>query len=145
MYPLTRRTWPGSSPLTRGARYRGRVVERGRGLIPAYAGSTAGESSESERNGAHPRLRGEHSDLNFIDEGWVGSSPLTRGAPDCRADWWLDEGLIPAYAGSTPGVNCPFNDSTAHPRLRGEHTFRVPHFGSTWGSSPLTRGARHDP
>ena len=31
----------GSSPLTRGGRYRGWVIERGRGLIPAYAGRTA--------------------------------------------------------------------------------------------------------
>ena len=134
---------PGSSPRTRGARLRAvappdatRDHPRVRGehsarlairsiacgIIPAYAGSTDGRvalrfwdtGSSPRTRGArpppprpragcrdHPRVRGEH---------------LTVVAPDV-----LDDGIIPAYAGST--FYRPFDDDT-------------------WrGSSPRTRGA----
>ena len=30
-------------------------------------------------------------------------------------------GIIPAYAGSTPGMKCRSGSSQDHPRIRGEH------------------------
>ena len=95
------RAYPGSSPLTRGARTsaaRGRPVS---GLIPAYAGSTAGEVMVWSGSAAHPRLRGEHQLSTRAIWNRCGSSPLTRGARRrliCRG---RRLGLIPAYAGST--------------------------------------------
>ena len=50
----------GSSPLTRGALAGCRLRRWSRGLIPAYAGSTAEEFEYGRAMGAHPRLRGEH-------------------------------------------------------------------------------------
>ena len=54
-------------------------------------------------------------------------------------------GLIPAYAGSTPHTIGGSMDSTAHPRLRGEHVEAGMDKDRIRGSSPLTRGARTPP
>ena len=111
----------GSSPLTRGAPSPMLTEVAERGLIPAHAGSTCPSIWLTPHPGAHPRSRGEHSDLNFIDEGWVGSSPLTRGA---RRVWYAAgrfAGLIPAHAGSTSISGVLDLSQRAHPRSRGEH------------------------
>ena len=50
---------------------------------------------------AHPRLRGEHERTGAAGGAWVGSSPLTRGAPNLDDRIERRVGLIPAYAGST--------------------------------------------
>ena len=50
----------GSSPRSRGAQARRGAGDQGRGIIPAFAGSTARPSGESRRAGDHPRVRGEH-------------------------------------------------------------------------------------
>ena len=73
-----------------------------------------------------------------------GSSPLTRGAQlrDALTDWgW---GLIPAYAGRTSVDDDLSGDHAAHPRLRGAHGRDTGSKAGRGGSSPLTRGARHD-
>ncbi|EET77370.1 hypothetical protein CORTU0001_0580 [Corynebacterium tuberculostearicum SK141] len=51
----------GSSPLTRGAPSVCHLVGAGGGLIPAYAGSTGVALAVNAADGAHPRLRGEHT------------------------------------------------------------------------------------
>ena len=50
----------GSSPHARGARLRLYRVNRGRGIIPACAGSTMGRKPALCVSGDHPRMRGEH-------------------------------------------------------------------------------------
>ncbi|KXI15906.1 hypothetical protein HMPREF3227_02260 [Corynebacterium sp. CMW7794] len=50
---------------------------------------------------AHPRSRGEHSDVPAALWPGKGSSPLTRGAPHVIAGSRDRIGLIPAHAGST--------------------------------------------
>ena len=111
----------GSSPHTRGARGRRRVLAPASGIIPAYAGSTTVRRVGAAKSPDHPRIRGEHppSTLNLTSS--FISSPHTRGAPldplralaVCR--------IIPAYAGSTyisgPITGLPED----HPRIRGEH------------------------
>ena len=96
-----RRRLPGSSPLTRGRPHPPGRHRRGRGLIPAHAGSTAGCFVGERVRSAHPRSRGvdaiEAGDAG-IDE---GSSPLTRGRQHARAAHTRRSGLIPAHAGST--------------------------------------------
>ena len=52
----------GSSPHTRGARKVHRAHQEGRGIIPAYAGSTKSVNSPCGARRDHPRIRGEHSD-----------------------------------------------------------------------------------
>ena len=116
-----RHTAHGSSPLTRGAPRRPRLLHHVPGLIPAYAGSTPIAGNGIGGCWAHPRLRGEHTGMKTPRGRAVGSSPLTRGA------------LIGVRA-RTP--------QTAHPRLRGEHIFSLQLGLALLGSSPLTRGAR---
>ena len=54
---------PGSSPLTRGKLNGGRGRERRRGLIPAHAGKTSGPAFHFGVSWAHPRSRGENSEM----------------------------------------------------------------------------------
>ena len=155
----------GSSPHTRGARrVRGRLV-RGCGIIPAYAGSTVPPPRLVHRLRDHPRIRGEHPGGGWHWNCALGSSPHTRGAHRRRRTPNQNNRIIPAYAGSTfPGI-CATQDTTDHPRIRGEHGVLrggpavgeriIPAYaGSTivgsigmvigWGSSPHTRGAPVD-
>ena len=131
----------GSSPLTRGVLRVGWHRRRIVGLIPAYAGSTAGVSRWCCMGWAHPRLRGEHANPWGGDVSAEGSSPLTRGARCCGNRRILLAGLIPAYAGSTSVRTCVTSRTWAHPRLRGEHLAAGHDIDRAYGSSPLTRGA----
>ena len=56
----------GSSPHTRGARTPTSAPTRHTRIIPAYAGSTPGDSPTPWSRGDHPRIRGEHSDSAFV-------------------------------------------------------------------------------
>ena len=75
---------------------------------------------------------------------WRGSSPHTRGAPSGRRRQGDGLGIIPAYAGSTPGYRPHRTASADHPRIRGEHDPEAPLAMIDAGSSPHTRGARGD-
>ena len=69
-----------------------------------------------------------------------GSSPLTRGKHGGGASPLAGLGLIPAHAGKTTSKVVFTFASTAHPRSRGENSWRVTRFHCVLGSSPLTRG-----
>ena len=70
-----------------------------------------------------------------------GSSPHTRGAPIADGSFSNDNGIIPAYAGSTD-PNRSFGEKMAdHPRIRGEHSSPLLDDVYSIGSSPHTRGA----
>ena len=111
----------GSSPHTRGAPEGSGDDSADRGIIPAYAGSTARSRPRRRRPSDHPRIRGEHL-VGPVD--WVrtgGSSPHTRGAlgvESCRLVLFRD-----------------------HPRIRGEHAAPAVLSTTRRGSSPHTRGA----
>ena len=69
----------------------------------------------------HPRIRGEHVQMNRAIADGSGSSPHTRGAP---------------------GTNrAESSTSWDHPRIRGEHSTSWVSTAKTMGSSPHTRGA----
>ena len=53
-----------------------------------------------------------------------GSSPHARGALRHDQRRALHLGIIPAYAGSTCGIDVLLNLSWDHPRIRGEHQNR---------------------
>ena len=115
---------PGSSPLTRGKPFGERSAYEQMRLIPAHAGKTAREE--------------------LVTEASDGSSPLTRGKLALET---LDDtrgGLIPAHAGKTRPCPQAWQWSGAHPRSRGENTMHVAIVGFVPGSSPLTRGKRHE-
>ena len=91
----------GSSPLTRGKRYRDvRGWLQGR-LIPAHVGKTMTAPPVAIHRRAHPRSRGENT--GWLSEGGhhYGSSPLTRGKPAPSWSAPRTRGLIPTHAGKT--------------------------------------------
>ena len=132
----------GSSPHTRGARTRGSCPSTGRGIIPAYAGSTSMTGSRSSSSADHPRIRGEHQTMSVEQSVANGSSPHTRGAPDTGLVTDLPARIIPAYAGSTAAVEAVSVRDPDHPRIRGEHETDTTTSRLRAGSSPHTRGAR---
>ena len=135
----------------------------GAGIIPAYAGNTLCSLGFVCGSGDHPRIRGEHRVRRQVDDVGLGiipayagntvqalrrclccggSSPHTRGTPDCYArsacrcgdhprirgehapsafaprPW---RGIIPAYAGNTRTPRTRPATGWDHPRIRGEH------------------------
>ena len=120
------------------------AVKRGRDsrLIPAGAGSTAGETAIPALERAHPRWRGEHSTPAPVATCKRGSSPLARGALPTTASHTGASGLIPAGAGSTNQRPWTVSARWAHPRWRGEHRLVTLQKADIMGSSPLARGAR---
>ncbi|ERH20063.1 hypothetical protein HMPREF0043_00192 [Actinobaculum sp. oral taxon 183 str. F0552] len=131
----------GSSPHTRGARYREIGFETIDRIIPAYAGSTRWAATCCRAWPDHPRIRGEHAATKDPGARMAGSSPHTRGArrrhpPPPDAGW-----IIPAYAGST-SLGCSGSGLRPdHPRIRGEHVSPSSRMATARGSSPHTRGA----
>ena len=92
---------PGSSPLVRGAPARNSGGLQRCGIIPARAGSTAGQILPWYGRWDHPRSCGEHPSASFGSSTISGSSPLVRGAQPLAAVRVLQDGIIPARAGST--------------------------------------------
>jgi len=113
----------GSSPHARGARCSAPNGLLRIGLIPACAGSTLVVVQARMRLGAHPRMRGEHRAKIDFGRNPDGSSPHARGALVMRHPFGETVGLIPACAGSTRAVCTRSTHMTAHPRMRGEHTY----------------------
>ena len=134
-------TISGSSPHTRGARGGGRRSVGGRGIIPAYAGSTSLRNLIFLVCKDHPRIRGEHVVTENDSSLPSGSSPHTRGAPVTTRGLTRSRGIIPAYAGSTEERATDRLSNPDHPRIRGEHKSLEEALGGTAGSSPHTRGA----
>ena len=125
----------------RGAHYsrvRGHVAV---GIIPAYAGSTARLGPGSRPAGDHPRVCGEHLLQERHERGDWGSSPRMRGARRIPCLCRRTQGIIPAYAGSTPHTVSVQENARDHPRVCGEHYKRVKTPATAAGSSPRMRGA----
>ena len=132
----------GSSPHTRGA-LAGFDAEGGpERIIPAYAGSTVAAEWRPRTLSDHPRIRGEHPSRSAPPHGRRGSSPHTRGARSGALLLGRVDGIIPAYAGSTPRAALLREGPEDHPRIRGEHRKLAARGGEKVGSSPHTRGAR---
>ena len=131
----------GSSPLARGAHLGGARLDGVAGIIPACAGSTTPCSRPRPGRRDHPRLRGEHMVTPEPGMTIRGSSPLARGALHRGVHGLLQEGIIPACAGSTRQARRPSIRPRDHPRLRGEHSNTINLWQRNMGSSPLARGA----
>ena len=131
----------GSSPHTRGAPTFSAILSPPLGIIPAYAGSTHGGALRRPRAADHPRIRGEHVQMNRAIADGSGSSPHTRGARPGRCHRRCRLRIIPAYAGSTPGRSGRVLWGRDHPRIRGEHRRLGRPVLLARGSSPHTRGA----
>ena len=94
-------TVEGSSPLSRGIRFRARHALPPRGIIPALAGNTGRAGSRSSAGRDHPRSRGEYDAAKVVGIGGNGSSPLSRGIHTQARRGLRHHGIIPALAGNT--------------------------------------------
>ena len=90
----------------------------------------------------HPRACGEHGMLAQSVLAWAGSSPRLRGALAVLGYSSIDDGIIPALAGSTPSLSGRPRILRDHPRACGEHLVSGKDVVFRWGSSPRLRGAR---
>ena len=142
--PVCRRSWNGSSPLTRGKQDKGSTRGEGAGLIPAHAGKTRARRARSWASRAHPRSRGENCGESWPAQAELGSSPLTRGKPRGGARGSSGGGLIPAHAGKTQCRRLRRRGDQAHPRSRGENVGALVQASGGEGSSPLTRGKQNE-
>ena len=91
----------GSSPQMRGAPKYWNIQRFENGIIPADAGSTAGWRTRSSPRWDHPRRCGEHLQQHAILLLMNGSSPQMRGAQLLGVAERIEDGIIPADAGST--------------------------------------------
>ena len=131
----------GSSPHTRGAQRGEETADPPPRIIPAYAGSTFGSFARESPVADHPRIRGEHRSPIRRRPATRGSSPHTRGARHFIPGMDLNNGIIPAYAGSTGWTSPGRKRCKDHPRIRGEHRRMTTPPRRRAGSSPHTRGA----
>ena len=130
----------GSSPRMRGTRL-GRISRwRTAGLIPTYAGNTMLKTPPERIFRAHPHVCGEHLPMPVTLLTTSGSSPRMRGTPHPRHGVAGAVGLIPTYAGNTPGENPESKTMQAHPHVCGEHLSALIALISCQGSSPRMRG-----
>ena len=131
----------GSSPRMRGAPDATDHEDKQYGIIPAYAGSTQSFRPFVVMGRDHPRVCGEHSDMERFVSTETGSSPRMRGALGERDRFERRGRIIPAYAGSTSHgwVGGVFEED--HPRVCGEHAITWTRAGCPTGSSPRMRGA----
>ena len=112
------------------------------GIIPAYAGSTLAHRIVYAGIRDHPRVCGEHAGSGFLSAIGSGSSPRMRGARHRVPVEALQEGIIPAYAGSTACPRSNWGRGWDHPRVCGEHLSASSGYAPQMGSSPRMRGAR---
>ena len=114
----------------------------GSGIIPAYAGSTGATRQSARTRRDHPRVCGEHMPSSRASAEMTGSSPRMRGARLADVLRRRLQGIIPAYAGSTPATPATACAASDHPRVCGEHSLAILSIVTALGSSPRMRGAR---
>ena len=111
----------GSSPHTRGTQpVAFQSLADGR-FIPAHAGNTQKCAKATSRPAVHPRTRGEHDPSQSHCQHEGGSSPHTRGTQRKALLHPSIGRFIPAHAGNTSGRYANHENTTVHPRTRGEH------------------------
>ena len=143
-FPLVRSPSFGSSPLSRGTPVLRTRKKKGTRFIPALAGNTLEALELITFIAVHPRSRGEHLDGLSGPQKHIGSSPLSRGTPNLAVVKVLSHRFIPALAGNTHASSFACCSYAVHPRSRGEHDPGTPAGWPRPGSSPLSRGTRHE-
>ena len=131
---------PGSSPRMRGTPFVVIAVTVWRGIIPAYAGNTLPVLPNPFSPRDHPRVCGEHGEIDVCMAGNMGSSPRMRGTRQERVERRGRLGIIPAYAGNTNDADSYSTARRDHPRVCGEHCAGADHVHVEQGSSPRMRG-----
>ncbi len=132
----------GSSPRSRGPLQAQRLDLIFARFIPAFAGTTSKSIRCSTAPTVHPRVRGDHREVDLLARSRLGSSPRSRG-PQLGARWGSTAGrFIPAFAGTTGRREISVAHRTVHPRVRGDHVSARRNVDADAGSSPRSRGPR---
>ena len=130
----------GSSPRARGTLFDEMADDVGIRFIPACAGNTRRSSQVVATLTVHPRVRGEHGPGGTDKALVAGSSPRARGTLYMTGNLFALVRFIPACAGNTEVHARCLDQSSVHPRVRGEHIpSRCGRFAAS-GSSPRARG-----
>jgi len=133
----------GSSPLARGLRHVGVILDIEDRIIPARAGFTAPRRYSCSSTRDHPRSRGVYGRGRIRRRPGPGSSPLARGLqPQNPLDPERNM-IIPARAGFTRDADDGYRHREDHPRSRGVYSTAISPARSIRGSSPLARGLHH--
>ena len=159
-YLLSRSSFSGSPPPTRGKLPPLQARPILPGLTPAHAGKTLARQHAHFAIGAHPRPRGENivkamqpvikaahprpRGENLIQtpatSRKLGSPPPTRGKPTPWRSAMCAIRLTPAHAGKTVVQFDVGKVRRAHPRPRGENWNKAQEISQVLGSPPPTRG-----
>ena len=143
-HPDSRReAHPGSSPRMRGSLSLSISSTSLFGIIPAHAGLTVALSRAVSILRDHPRACGAHTNLAFLLEFSLGSSPRMRGSHLVEEGNLAQLGIIPAHAGLTVEERNRLLVVRDHPRACGAHCPRCQSGRPSTGSSPRMRGSRY--
>ncbi len=132
----------GLSPLARGNPHNDRILDAGRGPIPARAGQPSFAIQIAGLRRAYPRSRGATSTLASSAVLDTGLSPLARGNRPDRAAAPACAGPIPARAGQPRLPRSSARRWRAYPRSRGATIWMRHRAARLRGLSPLARGNR---
>ena len=130
----------GSSPHPRGTLIAFVDADGNNGIIPASAGNTYRSVFICFYCKDHPRIRGEHENMDYRVEERAGSSPHPRGTPLTSSKLSKSPRIIPASAGNTRKKWLSSWENRDHPRIRGEHFPCTRFEAKIPGSSPHPRG-----
>ena len=134
-------TFAGPSPRGRGSHPRGRVRERHRGSIPAWAGKPPVRDRCTGSRRVHPRVGGEARQRWPSASSASGPSPRGRGSPPRRDSSRLGRGSIPAWAGKPSPSGRTRRPARVHPRVGGEAAAGGDETTLCQGPSPRGRGS----
>ena len=130
----------GSPPHTRGTRYYELTSVCKHRITPAYTGNTNDRYVGKIVTEDHPRIHGEHKIYQSISNPARGSPPHTRGTRTRYVALSNEIRITPAYTGNTGFNTILFAMNEDHPRIHGEHLYKVNPICSSAGSPPHTRG-----
>ena len=112
----------------------------GSGSSPRMRGTLSNIRLRVQPPRDHPRVCGEHLPTASVFHPLTGSSPRMRGTPWWSTDHMARLGIIPAYAGNTQYPTGISRNKGDHPRVCGEHPYRIIPIPEDMGSSPRMRG-----
>ena len=114
------------------------------GSSPRMRGTPTNDYDFDTPRRDHPRVCGEHVPAIAPTAPPTGSSPRMRGTRSVGRAVRGGLGIIPAYAGNTSSAWLCMIRIRDHPRVCGEHYFRVVWVSESRGSSPRMRGTPED-
>ena len=130
----------GSPPRVRGGVSQSERPHLFLGITPACAGRRRPSGRRSLTRWDHPRVCGEEWNGNFGKVFNQGSPPRVRGGVGSSHPHDAPQGITPACAGRSVGVNNVFGCPWDHPRVCGEEVVAVRIAEICAGSPPRVRG-----